>query len=94
MGRYSKQKTPAELRLCVFCNLNVVETEEHMFLHCPFYSTVRSDFFQKIKYDVSLTDKESQKCLYDLISSKNESEIFYTSKFISKCFEMRNAVQN
>ena len=94
MGRYSKQKTPAELRLCVFCNHNAVETEEHMFLHCPFYSTLRSDFFQKIKSDDSFTNKEPQKMIYNLISSKNESEIFYTSKFISKCFEMRNAVKD
>ena len=90
MGRYSKQKTPAELRLCVFCDHNAVETEEHMFLHCPFYSTLQSDFFQKINNNDPFTDKEPQNVLYNLMNSINESEVFYTSNFISKCFEMRD----
>ena len=35
-GRYSK--TSIDNRVCLFCPLNVIETEEHMALNCSLYS--------------------------------------------------------
>ena len=43
-GRYGKQKIQADQRLCIFCNNNETETEEHMLLHCPCYSSLRDHF--------------------------------------------------
>ena len=45
-GRYRSQKI--EDRLCLFCNQNQVETEEHMLLKYLFNSNLRKERFSKI----------------------------------------------
>ena len=34
-GRHCKPKILVEKRLCKFCNINCIESEEHFLLHCP-----------------------------------------------------------
>ena len=36
------------------CDLNVVETENHFLLHCPYYNDQRNSLFVKIGYDANL----------------------------------------
>jgi hypothetical protein len=38
-GRYVNM--PRENRLCIFCNMNVVENEYHFVLACPLYRDIR-----------------------------------------------------
>lgn len=45
VGRYTN--TPRELRLCLCCNMNVVEDEYHFVLVCPVYRPVRSHYLPK-----------------------------------------------
>ena len=42
LGRYNN--TPRESRLCLCCNMNVVENEYHFVLVCPAYRSVRTHF--------------------------------------------------
>ena len=88
IGRYEKQEI--DQRLCIFCNCNEIETEEHMFLYCPFYSRLRLDFLQKIQVNIQNIDLNTN-FIHKLLNSKNQMEIFYTSKFISKCFQLRDS---
>ena len=44
-GRY--MNIPQEFRLCIFCEENSVEDEEHFLFHCNFYQTYRDILFQK-----------------------------------------------
>jgi hypothetical protein len=46
LGRYNN--TPRESRLCLCCNMNVVENEYHFVLVCPAYRSVRTHFFANI----------------------------------------------
>ncbi len=40
-GRHKNPKTPREERVCIFCNDQYVEDEEHFLLKCPVYSILR-----------------------------------------------------
>ena len=42
-GRYTNTLT--DDRICVFCSLNVIESEEHMLLNCTLYNRLRNHFF-------------------------------------------------
>ena len=46
-GRYTS--IPAEFRLCLLCDLNQVEDENHFLLNCPFYDELREPFFEQAK---------------------------------------------
>ncbi len=43
MGRYTR--TPEDERLCVLCQLNQIESEEHVLIRCPLYCDVRNVLF-------------------------------------------------
>jgi hypothetical protein len=42
-GRYTQ--IPVEFRICIFCNDNVVEDENHFLFECSLYSEVRQKFW-------------------------------------------------
>ena len=57
LGRYKKiilpdsvkpVKMPKELRLCVLCDANEVESEFHFLMSCPHYDKAREIFFQQL----------------------------------------------
>ncbi len=41
----SYTKTPEDERLCVLCQLNEIESEEHVLIPCPLYCDIRNDLF-------------------------------------------------
>ncbi len=43
-GRYTQ--IPLEFRLCILCDSNFVEDENHFLFQCHFYHTLRDQFFQ------------------------------------------------
>jgi hypothetical protein len=45
-GRFTN--IPIEFRLCLLCNSNSVEDEEHFLFHCSLYDHIRQAFFRKI----------------------------------------------
>ena len=47
VGRYTG--IPEEQRLCVLCDLGVVEDEIHFVFHCPLYNDVRKYLFEKMQ---------------------------------------------
>lgn len=83
-GRYGKQSTQRNQRLCVYCDLNEIENEEHMFKYCPLYRDLRKTLYKKTGPDV-----ESNPMSF-FVSSRDKNIIFYTSKFLLNCFKLRN----
>ena len=45
-GRF--QNIPPEFRLCLLCNQNCTEDENHFLFNCPFYEDLRQVFFTKV----------------------------------------------
>ncbi len=62
-GRYTK--TPEDKRLCVLCQLNEIESEEHVLIRCPLYCDIRNDLIHAATHiydnfnDLNDTDKLS-----------------------------------
>ncbi len=40
---------PLKFRLCILCNSNLVEDENHFLFQCHFYHTLRDQSFQNVK---------------------------------------------
>ena len=80
VGRYSS--VPRENRLCKYCNLNVVESENHFLLTCPKYYDLRKKYIHNISWPTL------SKFSY-LLSSKKRTHIVNISKFINGAFRIR-----
>jgi len=85
-GRYDK--TPVTNRLCLLCSKQEIETELHLIYHCPFYSDLRKEFYSKIDFTDS-AQIDYQTFTSNLFNSNNKNTILHFSKFIYKCFNIR-----
>ena len=92
-GRHSKPKIPLNDRICSHCNLTEIEDEEHLLLHCPFYSEERVHLFYKIlTNEGSIFDGCPHQVFINIMSSTNGNVIFSLSKYLFKCFKKKQAV--
>ena len=69
-GRQKRPKIPREERICILCDNQVIEDEEHFLLRCDTYSILREEYrmnFENIP-DMLNTDDQYQLSKY-LISS-------------------------
>ena len=48
-GRYNQTTNLKDNRHCPFCGSNLIEDEVHFLFHCPTYSMIRNNFYNKIK---------------------------------------------
>ena len=86
-GRH--QNIDRELRHCNYClksNIYSVEDEFHMLLICALYSNLRTEFFLQRW----LCRHICNQLFYDIISTKNNNDIFCLSNFIYKVFLLRD----
>ena len=92
VGRHHKPKIPVEKRICILCNANCIEDEEHLLLHCSFYHEERVHLFCKIiENDPTIFDNDNATNVFiSILSSVNADVIFSLSKFLYKCFRKRN----
>ena len=44
-GRYNNK--PKDLRKCIYCNMNAIETDYHFLLVCPIYIELRNKYFPR-----------------------------------------------
>lgn len=91
--RYCRLPLSPEQRICQFCNLDVVESEEHFLLECTLYNVKRDELWQAVGLYASLPDSvhlaKSDK--FNLILSLNNGDtevIEPVIKFVSECFAL------
>ena len=75
------------LRLCVHCNMNVIENEYHFVMVCPKYRQLRKDHLPK--YYCSFPTKQK---LISLMKSDNVSLLKRLAKFVYLANELRNNI--
>ena len=84
VGRF--RGLPEEERLCLLCDLGVIEDEFHFIFHCPLYNDLRCILFERIqlkKPDLFwLSEYEMLKWLFN-------EEIFVLAKFLGKAWFLR-----
>ena len=71
-GRYTKPKTPANERLCLYCPSQSVEDESHFLLNCNLYSQERSELLDTIKLFVHNFDDLSELEQFSAIMCSSE----------------------
>ena len=81
-GRYKGE--PVEDRICSMCVLNVVETEKHFLLQCPYYNDQRNSLFVKIGYDANLF-YFNDSTFIDIVNNFPRQ----TANFIHNCYNLR-----
>ena len=88
-GRYTTPITPRELRICQYCDLDMIEDERHFLMECPKHNEYRNELFDTI----------SKMCkVFNSMSSDNKFKYLLTSggticklvaKFCFRAFEAR-----
>ena len=94
-GRHKRpRKTPSEDRLCMYCNLGLVEDEEHFIMTCPLYENQRKELFDQLTSISTFPDlTDGEKFLFIMSCLNGDSEIIVlVTNFVNKCFEMRESV--
>ena len=82
-GRY--ENIPRNERKCIFCNLNVIESEYHLLLVCPFYIELRRKYFKPYFCHWPTLNKFDK-----LMTSESKCTILSLSKFIYFAFKKRD----
>ena len=90
-GRYGKEKVPIENRLCTFCNNSEIETEKHMLFKCTHYAEIRSEFLARLTTVKDIKTDNENEFLHFLMTIHDHKLIRLVSKFILRCFQLRNA---
>ena len=87
-GRYTRPKTPIELRLCHVCN--VLEDEEHLLVECSLYNDDRKLLLEKISRTYpELKDMSKHGTFLFLMMLEDEESLTLLGKFIHKAFNIR-----
>ncbi len=81
-GRYTQ--IALEFRLCILCDSNLVEDENHFLFQCDFYQTLRDQFFQKLKYLYPEFDVMNNNLKLKYLVSK--TLVTNTSEYIYCCY--------
>ena len=86
MSIYTYSARHSSLVVQTYTSVCSVEDEFHVILICPLYSNVRTEYFLQRW----LCGHMCYQLFYDIMSTKNNNEIFRLSKFIYKAFLLRD----
>ena len=83
-GRHQKPKIPVEDRVCVYCDKNAIEDEQHFLMECTCYHTIRETLFAK-RSSLNLENN-------DFISLMScDKSVFYLAKALTSMLNKRKA---
>jgi hypothetical protein len=91
-GRYTRPVTDMCDRICLLCDLNVIENESHLLFECPLYSSERQELNLKLSefstFDLS---NATEDYFNTLMTCNNGDTEFITPicQFINACFTKR-----
>lgn len=91
-GRYTRPKTPPELRLCLYCTSQAVETEQHFLLDCKLYEAERQILMNTVLDFIPDLPNMSKNDQFISIMSNNNKKLYVAlSKFMYTCMKKRNS---
>lgn len=88
-GRHHHPKLPAAERICPLCLQNI-ETEFHFVIECSIYTAYRDQLFMNINKlnPIFNTLNNNDKFIF-LMSSREKHIVILVSKYVYKCFNVR-----
>ena len=92
LGRYTRPKTPLELRKCKICQSDSVEDEKHFILDCKYYEDLRNQLFKELsEYDIHFKElSRTSKFNYIMTMGNGHKSICLSVlDFVNGAFEKR-----
>ena len=83
-GRFSNNRTPQNVRVCLLCNMNEVEDELHFMFICPKYSIVCRQYIDNYYFRSPSTYK-----LVELFIKKEKRIILDVAHYIEPALSVR-----
>ena len=87
-GRYAKPPLPLHERICTLCDKMHIEDEKHFLMHCPLYSDIREELFERVLEKIPLFCKSSVNDKFCILMSNNDI-IYNTIVAVHKMFTRR-----
>ena len=87
LDRYSRNRTPKELRYCILCNVNDVEDEYHFVLVCPAFTGLRKKYIEAYHYKNPNGFK-----FYELLKADKKNILYKLSKYLYEAFLLQKSL--
>ena len=77
-------------RICLHCQLNKVEDEQHFMCSCPLYKAYRDDLYSYIvSVNKNFENLSDENKFIWLLSNEDIAIIFKISNYLISCFNLR-----
>jgi exonuclease III len=92
-GRYTRPKTPPELRTCLHCSSQAVENEEHFLLQCSLYNKERLVLLNVVNNVLSLLPSLPSNEKFNIIMECKDVQVLAAlGKYVFCCLNKRSSV--
>ena len=91
----SQKRIPPEERLCLLCNLQETEDEQHFLAVCPNYSMLREKLFMTCENEApKFKDLNVKEKFYWIMTAESLNILDALIKFIEEAFNKREKINN
>ena len=80
---------PRQDRLCLYCNLDSVESEVHFLLECPLYDGLRKDILSQIEKYPNLLNLDKHDLFIWILSNDNSNFVSVLCNYIDHALKLR-----
>ena len=87
-GRYNNPITPVNQRICTRCELNEIDDEIHLLLHCSAMNNERKILFNSVTATINI--QPTKEMFLRIMTSRDITVVKSLAQFIYGCFKQIN----
>ena len=87
-GRYNNPITPINQRICTRCELNEIDDEIHLLLHCNAMNNERKILFNSVTATINI--QPTNEMFLQIMISRDITVVKSLTQFIYGCFKQTN----
>ena len=84
-GRFNNPITPKNQRICIKCELNEIDDEIHLLLHCSAMNTEREILFDYVSAIINI--QQTHEMFLRIMTSRDITVVKSLAQFIYGCFK-------
>ena len=88
LGRYNNPITPINQRICTRCELNEIDDEIHLLLHCNSMNNERKILFNSVTATINI--QPTNEMFLQIMTSRDITVVKSLAQFIYGCFKQIN----
>ena len=89
-GRYNNPITPINQRICTRCELNEIDDEIHLLLHCNAMNNERKILFNSVTATINIGLQPTNEMFLQIMTSRDITVVKSLAQFIYGCFKQIN----